>query len=50
MSLNTLRLLYQILVAQQLNAAALREEIEAVLAARDELVAAIAEAEASEQR
>lgn len=45
MSLNTLRLLYQILVAQPLNVGAPREEIDAVLAARDELAAAIEAAE-----
>lgn len=45
MSLNTLRLLRQLLVAQPLNLAATREEIDAVLAARDELDADIAEAE-----
>lgn len=45
MTLNTLRLLRQILAAQTLNMDASRDEIEAVLAARDELDAAIAEAE-----
>lgn len=45
MSLNTLRLLHQLLTAQPLNLTAPREEIEAVLAARDELAAAIEAAE-----
>jgi hypothetical protein len=44
-TLNTLRLLLQILVSQPLNLGASRDEIEAVLAARDELEAAIADAE-----
>lgn len=45
MSLNTLRLLYELLIAQPLLLSASREEIEAVLAARDELAAAIEAAE-----
>lgn len=45
MTLNTLRLLRELLHAQTINVSAPREEIDAVLAARDELDAAIAAAE-----
>jgi hypothetical protein len=44
MSPNTLRLLHDLLCRQQILASAPRNEIEAVLAAREELEAAIAEA------
>lgn len=47
MSPNTLRLLYGLLCSQQLTLSAPRAEIEAVLAAKEELEAAIAEAEKS---
>ncbi len=46
LSLNTLRLLQGLLHEQKISVAASREDIEAVLAAKDELAAAIAEAEA----
>ena len=45
MTLNTLRLLRDLLLAQTINIVASREEIDAVLAARDELDTAIAKAE-----
>jgi hypothetical protein len=47
MTLNTLRLLHALLTQQQVSVGAAREEIEAVLTARDELEAAIAQAEAT---
>lgn len=46
MTPNTLRLLYGLLCSQQINVGAPRSEIEAVLAAREELEVAIAAAEA----
>ena len=46
MTLNTLRFLHGLLCAQQINAGAPRAEIDAVLAAREELEAAIKAAEA----
>lgn len=46
MSLNTLRLLYQLLCSQTLAVGADRAEIDAVLTAREELEAAMAEHDA----
>lgn len=45
LSLNTLRFLYALLCSQQINAGAPRSEIDAVLAAREELEAAITKVE-----
>ena len=45
MSLNTLRLLHNLLCSQQITMNAPRVDIDAVLAAKDELEAAILEAE-----
>jgi hypothetical protein len=47
-TLNTLLLLQGVLLERQLSLHASREEIEAVLAARDELTQAIAEARTAE--
>jgi hypothetical protein len=46
LSLNTLRLLKSLLDKQQISVGAARQEIDAVLTAKDELDSAVAEAEA----